>query len=327
MTHPMLRRGSNDAGPSGPVHELQRLLVERSISPGPVDGAFGPLTEASVRALQRSRGLVVDGVAGPRTWAELGVEGSRVQLSDLPAGLTWGLDVSGVGQPRPLPWRELYEAGARFVWVRAYHGDDLDGWAAAHVHGAREAGLLVGAYGVLTSFGRGPAEEQGAAVATWAENQGALDLPVAIDLELPGVQNLRKFTRGMLLAMLDAAAGWLGAAEALTERAAVVYTGPAWLAEVSRLTGDAGKEPLRRIAFGPGPGLGSPRVERPLWLAQYPLRDVREGQWPAAPAPWSTVAAWQVAGDVGAEALRVDGHRVDLDIYRGGVDELRSLGR
>lgn len=315
------RRG--DAGSH--VIELQRLLAEDNVSPGPIDGAFGPATEAAVRVFQKRHGLTVDGVVGPATWRALLGEGGRAQLSDLPAGLTWGLDVSSDGQPRPLPWRELYEAGARFAWVRAYHGDDRDGWAAAHVHGAREAGLLVGAYGVLTSFGRGPAEEQGAAVATWAENQGALDLPVALDLELPGVSNLHRFTRGVLLGLLDAAAGWLGAAEALTERSAVVYTGPAWLAEVSRLVGGAGAPFWKRLAFSPG--AGGPDVERPLWLAQYPLRDVQAGQWPAAPAPWSAVSCWQVSGDVGAEALRVDGRRVDLDLFRGTADDLRGMGR
>jgi len=32
------------------------------------DGEFGSVTEAAVRALQRSRGLVPDGIVGPKTW-------------------------------------------------------------------------------------------------------------------------------------------------------------------------------------------------------------------------------------------------------------------
>ena len=48
---------------------LQRRLRAVGVDPGPVDGRFGPLTEAAVRRFQSARGLAVDGVAGPpRAW-------------------------------------------------------------------------------------------------------------------------------------------------------------------------------------------------------------------------------------------------------------------
>jgi len=55
------------------VVAVQEALRRRSISPGPVDGAYGPTTAAAVRRFQGARGLVADGVVGPATRAALGV--------------------------------------------------------------------------------------------------------------------------------------------------------------------------------------------------------------------------------------------------------------
>jgi hypothetical protein len=53
------------------VKELQRMLQQLGWSPGPVDGIFGPLTEAAVRSFQAAHGIVVDGIVGPVTSAAL----------------------------------------------------------------------------------------------------------------------------------------------------------------------------------------------------------------------------------------------------------------
>jgi peptidoglycan L-alanyl-D-glutamate endopeptidase CwlK len=54
-----------DAGPS--VRRLQAALQDAGFSPGLIDGEFGAGTEAAVMAFQASSGLLVDGIAGPRT--------------------------------------------------------------------------------------------------------------------------------------------------------------------------------------------------------------------------------------------------------------------
>ena len=59
--HPTLRRGSTGDA----VRRLQAALHI------PVDGLFGPQTEAAVRKFQKEHNLDVDGIVGPRTWAAL----------------------------------------------------------------------------------------------------------------------------------------------------------------------------------------------------------------------------------------------------------------
>ncbi|MER5201058.1 peptidoglycan-binding protein [Streptomyces sp. NPDC002755] len=59
-------------GAVGPeVAEAQCLLRRAGISPGGIDGMFGPLTQRAVKAFQTRAGLAVDGSVGPNTWKAL----------------------------------------------------------------------------------------------------------------------------------------------------------------------------------------------------------------------------------------------------------------
>lgn len=64
-----LRRGAGFAQPDGspPVRSLQVRLQKRGLRPGPVDGLFGPLTQAAVQRLQRHNGVPASGVVTTRT--------------------------------------------------------------------------------------------------------------------------------------------------------------------------------------------------------------------------------------------------------------------
>ena len=62
-----LKRG--DRGTA--VWDLQQQLKRAGFDPGPIDGVFGAKTEAAVKAAQKAYGLVVDGIAGPKTYQAL----------------------------------------------------------------------------------------------------------------------------------------------------------------------------------------------------------------------------------------------------------------
>lgn len=103
-----LKRGSKGKE----VEQLQGKLKELGYYGGKIDGSFGPLTEAAVKAFQSSKKLKADGIVGLNTWAALDVQ---VQDSDV-------LDSSTVKPPRN--YSEVY----------ATFGDPLkSGWSTANL--------------------------------------------------------------------------------------------------------------------------------------------------------------------------------------------------
>lgn len=60
-----LRTGSAD---HGWTEKLQAILPQFGQDPGPIDGQYGPRTEAAVINVQRFFRLTPDGICGPKTW-------------------------------------------------------------------------------------------------------------------------------------------------------------------------------------------------------------------------------------------------------------------
>ena len=79
---PLVRRGDNVF----PVRSLQQLLRARN-HPVAVDGDFGPLTEAAVKAFQQSKNLTDDGIVGPLTWPKLVVQVQQGSTGDAVRGV------------------------------------------------------------------------------------------------------------------------------------------------------------------------------------------------------------------------------------------------
>lgn len=79
-------------GASGPeVEYLQRQLQEAGFDAGGVDGFFSARTKAALMAFQRSKGLEVNGVAGPKTWSALDVQRGSGQRPVLKRGVSDGV--------------------------------------------------------------------------------------------------------------------------------------------------------------------------------------------------------------------------------------------
>ena len=75
--------GSATGEPAGGASAVQRLQAALHL---PVDGEFGPETEAAVQRLQARHGLTIDGVVGPATWNVIGV-GGESELTPPPSAL------------------------------------------------------------------------------------------------------------------------------------------------------------------------------------------------------------------------------------------------
>lgn len=78
----MLQQGS-----SGPeVLKLQKALAAAGFDPKGLDGKFGPMTEAALKAFQKAARITVDGKAGPQTWAALNKRGAPPTAPTTPPG-------------------------------------------------------------------------------------------------------------------------------------------------------------------------------------------------------------------------------------------------
>src|SRR5437660_1843257 len=75
---PVLARGASGSVVTALQEGLKKYSTPET-DPGPVDGDFGPKTEAAVKAYQQDRAIYVDGIVGDQTWwAPAGAAGATL---------------------------------------------------------------------------------------------------------------------------------------------------------------------------------------------------------------------------------------------------------
>lgn len=96
-TKPTLRKGNKNVY----VKEMQTDLDKLGYNLGicGVDGDFGTATEKALKEFQRDHGLAVDGVCGPKTWAELQSAADKVSAKPEPVKL-YTVTISGLAEDK-----------------------------------------------------------------------------------------------------------------------------------------------------------------------------------------------------------------------------------
>ena len=213
-------------------------------------------------------------------------------------GWLLGVDVSTFqDEITPAIARQLALFEVRFIFARAVHGTTLDRQYANTIETCSAAGIMVGAYGVLTP--KGTADEQARAFVDNFEVY-ALDLAPVLDFEVAGGLTGSE--------ALSRARRWLDLVEDATGRGAIVYTGPSFWSGLVKLAGATGAADAAAIA------------RRPLWVAHYGVHS------PIVPRSWEDWSLWQASGN-GAAKIPTTSRDVDVDWFRGTEAELLALGR
>ncbi len=117
-----LRVGSRGSG----VSRLQTALKEQGYYTGRVDGVYGRATAAAVRAFQRSFGLKVDGIAGPKTQERLYALPAASSAGTVPEPSRTALPAASAA---PMQTDAPAQSGgpAEKLWYLGYCGRDASG--------------------------------------------------------------------------------------------------------------------------------------------------------------------------------------------------------
>ena len=140
---PLVKRGDEIF----PVRSLQDVLRARNHPVG-VDGIFGPLTEAAVKAFQQGNGLAADGIVGPLTWPKLVVQVQNGSTGDAVRGVQEVIKFhdQSDGEGTPIQIDGIFGPRTE-AWVRGFQtavGTASDGIVGPITWRAMVSGMLSG---------------------------------------------------------------------------------------------------------------------------------------------------------------------------------------
>ena len=140
---PLVKRGDEIF----PVRSLQDVLRARN-HPVAVDGIFGPLTEAAVKAFQQGNGLAADGIVGPLTWPKLVVQVQNGSTGDAVRGVQEVIKFhdQSDGEGTPIQIDGIFGPRTE-AWVRGFQtavGTASDGIVGPITWRAMVSGMLSG---------------------------------------------------------------------------------------------------------------------------------------------------------------------------------------
>jgi len=213
----------------------------------------------------------------------------------------FGVDVS-YWEPR-VDWRALRAQGVRFAFVRATSGIGyVDPNFAGHWAGAREAGILRGAYHYMIAL-QDPTKQANLFIKTVGTDKG--ELPPIVDFE-----DKYNETAGNKR-VVDTGKAILDQLEAAFGRKPMVYSRRSYFLEHMAV---AGKQPDWAKDY-------------PLWVAQYPYV-YTEGMMPTQPEGWQAWKFWQYSESGIIEGVTDEINRpteVDLNWFHGTVEDLYAF--
>lgn len=243
-----------------------------------------------------------------------------------------GIDVSK-WQPG-VDWVRLRQQEIRFAFIKATQGEaHVDPLFSTHWAGARQAGLLRGAYHFLDPDMDGRRQAENFLRTVRAEPG---ELPPALDIERQPTVPAAGGKKGAKGSSAKAGKGKKGSKGAATDQgnAQLIACAQAWLATVER---ELGCKPLLYtranilsgwMTLGGKPPSWSSHY--PVWVAQYFDLPLHENTRPDHAEGWQSFTFWQYS-KVGELDGVFDNRemtvptRVDLDFFKGTLEELYEL--
>jgi len=197
--------------------------------------------------------------------------------------VTLGIDISA--HQGEIDWTRVAQSGAQFAFIRAMEGVAIDTQFRRNWAGAKQAGLLRGAYVYFRARHGGDLQAQ-MLLRLLGDDVG--ELPPACDIE-----TLDEQTPSTVVSRMQ---DWVRVVRPAVGKRPVIYSGSFWHWQIS----------------------SAHFADLPLWTPDYTSMGC-----PGVPKGWDTWTIWQYTSSGAVPGIY---GRVDMNWFRGNVDQLRALG-